>query len=113
MPLSFSEKIVCFYRERTALLAGKGNCRAKCYKPALTGCTHLIYQNAGISGSKMVPGNTTSDVDMRGYLDATDMKQKFPDLKVLVVLGGPFFDPAIFSVVKYNNSVKTATKWAN
>lgn len=53
-------------------------------------CTHLVYGYAGINKEtfKMVPLNEYFDVTKDNYRHITDLKRRFPGLRVLLSVGG-------------------------
>nr|CAI5860194.1 unnamed protein product [Callosobruchus analis] len=53
-------------------------------------CTHLIYGYAGINPDnyKMVPLNEAFDVNKDNYRHITELKRRFPGLRVLLSVGG-------------------------
>lgn len=57
---------------------------------ALSFCTHLVYMAAGINKdtNKMVPLNEHFDVTKNNYRAVTDLKRRFPGLRVLLSVGG-------------------------
>ncbi|KAJ8938388.1 hypothetical protein NQ314_011521 [Rhamnusium bicolor] len=59
-------------------------------EPALQYCTHLIYGYAAIKDDtlKLVPLNEQFDVIKDNYRHVTDLKRKYPKLKVLLSVGG-------------------------
>lgn len=59
-------------------------------EPALQYCTHLIYGYAAISDNsfKLVPLNEQFDVIKNNYGQVVELKKKFPNLKVLLSVGG-------------------------
>lgn len=59
-------------------------------EPALDTCTHLIYGYAAINEEtyKLTPLNEQFDVIKDNYRKVTDLKKKFPKLKVLLSVGG-------------------------
>lgn len=76
-------------------------------EPALSFCTHLVYGYAGIhpETNKMVPLNENLDID-RGhanYRTITNFKTKYPNLKVLLSVGG---EADIEDPQKYNLLVR-------
>ena len=61
-------------------------------EPGLSSCTHLVYGYAGINAEskKVVSLNPSQDLDQgKGlYRLTTQLKRKFPGLKVLLGVGG-------------------------
>lgn len=61
-------------------------------EPALALCTHLLYGHAGLRNQKIQSLNPMVDLDLDGsqghYRLVTQLKQKFPHLKVILSVGG-------------------------
>lgn len=59
-------------------------------EPALQYCTHLIYGYAGISDEtfKLVSLNEQFDVTRDNYRAITNLKRRYPGLRVLLSVGG-------------------------
>lgn len=59
-------------------------------EPALPFCTHLIYGHAGINAdtNKLVSLDPVVDIDQGHYRLVTQLKRKYPGLKVLLGVGG-------------------------
>lgn len=58
--------------------------------PALSFCTHLIYGHAGLNKDthKMVPLNEQFDINKDNFRHVTDLKRRYPGLRVLLSIGG-------------------------
>lgn len=78
-------------------------------EPALSFCTHLVYGYAGVHPDtyKMVPLNENLDVDRShaNYRTITNFKSKYPNLKVLLSVGG---DADNEEIQKYNLLLESA-----
>lgn len=59
-------------------------------EPALQFCSHLVYSSAGINPdtNKLVPLNEQLDINQDNYRHVTDLKRRFPGLRVLLSVGG-------------------------
>lgn len=59
-------------------------------EPALPFCTHLIYGHAGINAEthKLTSLDPTVDIDQGMFRLVTQLKRKYPGLKVLLAIGG-------------------------
>lgn len=59
-------------------------------EPALQFCTHLIYGYADMNPDtfKAIPLNEKFDVNSDNYRHVTEMKRRFPGLRVLLSVGG-------------------------
>lgn len=69
---------------------GQGKFDVPFLEPALQYCTHLIYGYAGISDEtfKLVPLNEHFDVTKDNYRAITNLKRRYPGLRVLLSVGG-------------------------
>lgn len=62
-------------------------------EPALQFCSHLIYGYADINPDtyKAIPRDEKFDVNSDNYRHVTDLKRRFPGLRVLLSVGGEDF----------------------
>ncbi|VEN35946.1 unnamed protein product [Callosobruchus maculatus] len=89
--LVVSEKVVvCNYEAKAHLRDGLAKFEISDIEPALQYCTHLIYGYAAINDDtlKVMPLNEQFDVIKDNYRKVTDLKKKYPKLKVLLSVGG-------------------------
>lgn len=97
------KKVVCYYDSRSYVRDSQARMLPTDLEPALPFCTHLVYGYASIQADtfKMIPLNENLDVDSShyNYRSITNMKAKFPQLKVLLSLGG---DADVEDSAKYN-----------
>lgn len=70
--------------------SGQGKFDVPFLEPALQYCSHLIYGYAGISDEtfKLVPLNEHFDVTKDNYRAVTNLKRRYPGLRVLLSVGG-------------------------
>ncbi|KAJ8954361.1 hypothetical protein NQ318_011034, partial [Aromia moschata] len=70
--------------------SGQGKFDLSFIEPALMFCTHLVYGYAGINPdtNKLVPLNEVFDVTKENYRHITDLKRRYPGLRVLLSVGG-------------------------
>nr|WNT43926.1 chitinase-like protein Idgf4 [Monochamus alternatus] len=82
--------VVCNYETKSHLREGQAKFDLNALEPALQYCTHLIYGYAAIDENtlKLVPLNEQFDVIRDNYRHVTDLKRKYPRLKVLLSVGG-------------------------
>ncbi|CAH1183293.1 unnamed protein product [Phaedon cochleariae] len=82
--------VVCNYEAKSHLREGQGKFEISNLDPALQYCTHLLYGYAAIDENtlKLVPLNEQFDVIKDNYRHVTDLKRRFPKLKVLLSVGG-------------------------
>lgn len=85
-------KIFCYYDTRATLKEGLAKMTPADIEPALMSCTHLIYGYAGINADnyKIAPliSNEEWDLNVGLYKQITFLKTKYPNLKVLLSVGG-------------------------
>ncbi|KAJ3656208.1 hypothetical protein Zmor_015303 [Zophobas morio] len=83
-------KIVCYYDSKSHLRQGPATFDVSDIVPALDLCTHLVYGSAAIDEStyKLIPLNEQFDTVKDNYRKVTDLKKRFPRLKVLLSVGG-------------------------
>lgn len=72
------------------LFPGNGKFDIPFIEPALQFCTHLIYGYAGIKEDNfnIIPLDETLDINKQNYKQITDLKRRFPGLRVLLSVGG-------------------------
>ncbi|CAH0556931.1 unnamed protein product [Brassicogethes aeneus] len=83
-------KVVCYYSNKSFFRQGQGKFDIPFLEPALQFCTHLVYGYAGINEAshKLLPLNENFDVTKGNYQHITELKRRFPGLRVLLSVGG-------------------------
>lgn len=83
-------KVVCYYDSRSFNRPGNGKFDLTFLDPALQFCTHLVYGYAGIreDNFKITPLDESLDINKQNYRHVTDLKRKYPGLRVLLSVGG-------------------------
>ncbi|RZC35113.1 Glyco hydro 18 domain containing protein [Asbolus verrucosus] len=83
-------KIVCYYNSKAYFRDGQGKFDINFIDPALQFCTHLIYGYAAVNEESynLVPLHENFDVTRNNYRHVTELKRKFPGLRVLLSVGG-------------------------
>ncbi|XP_030758282.1 chitinase-like protein Idgf4 isoform X2 [Sitophilus oryzae] len=83
-------KIICYYNSHSYHRQGNGKFDIPFLEPALQFCTHLIYGYAGIKEEnfKISPLDETLDINKQNYRQITELKRKYPGLRVLLSVGG-------------------------
>lgn len=78
------------------LVPGTGRLTVQELEPALPFCSHLLYGFAGIdpATNKIRSLNEPLDIGRGHYRTISHLKQKYPNLKVLLSVGG-FADPNV------------------
>ncbi|KAK5646685.1 hypothetical protein RI129_005149 [Pyrocoelia pectoralis] len=94
-PYSTSSKIVCYYDTKGNFRSGDAKFEEVYLTEPLQFCTHLIYGFAGINPTtyKAIPLSEQFDVIQNHYRDITNLKRRYPGLKVLLSIGGQRDDP--------------------
>lgn len=91
-----SRKVLCYYEGSTALREGLGKSIVADIEPALSICTHLIYGYAGINPDNYNVRSVNEQLDLDSgkgqFRLVTDLKRRYPALKVLLGVGF-FKDP--------------------
>nr|QFZ95574.1 imaginal disc growth factor [Oligotricha striata] len=89
---SSTAKVVCYYDSRSYVRETQAKMLPSDLDPALSFCTHLVYGYAGVTADshKLTSLNTNLDLDQghANYRIITQLKRKFPALKVLLSVGG-------------------------
>jgi len=83
------QKVVCYYDSTSAFREGQGKFDIPFLEHALQFCSHLVYRSAGINAAthKLVPLNENFDVTKDNYRKITDLKKRYPTLRVLLSVG--------------------------
>ncbi|XP_055922021.1 chitinase-like protein Idgf4 [Eupeodes corollae] len=84
-------RLICVYDSTSFTRAGAGKLAISELEPALQFCSHLVYGYAGLhnDNSKLIPLHKDLDTDKeKHYLTITNLKKKYPHLKVLLSVGG-------------------------
>ena len=87
--LENDKKIVCYYGAWSLYRPGDGKFTAEDIDPTL--CTHLMYSFAGLDANtnqfKVLDPNLDTD-QHKMFKKTVDLKEKNPDLKVMIAIGG-------------------------
>ncbi|GJQ87058.1 hypothetical protein Trydic_g6817 [Trypoxylus dichotomus] len=88
-------KVVCYYDSKAAVRDGQAKFDLQFIDPALQFCTHLIYKSALINADtfKLTAQNEKFDITQDNYRKVTDLKRRFPGLRVLLSVGNNDDDP--------------------
>jgi len=87
-----SKKVVCYWGTWANYRPKEGKFTPESVDGTL--CTHLIYSFAGLDGSKNIIKSLDTWMDLEkdyglaGFKKATDLKKKWPHLKVMIAIGG-------------------------
>lgn len=97
-PPMTNARIVCYLTNWSQKRPGAGKFDPEFIDPFL--CTHIIYAFAGLKDNKLVP---TEDTDTGGmYQKTVALKEKNPNLKVLLAVGGWMVGPNPFKELTEN-----------
>ncbi|KFB39517.1 bacteria responsive protein 2 [Anopheles sinensis] len=93
-------KVLCYYDGANSLTKGLGKVTLDDIEPALPFCTHLVYGYAGIDEETYQAVSRLPFLDLDtgkgNYRAVTQLKAKYPALKVLLGIGGyKFNEPSI------------------
>lgn len=85
-------KVICYYDSSSFVREGLGKLVLNDLEPALSFCTHLVYGYSGLNAetNKLISLKESLDLDQgKGhYRVITNLKRKYPQLKVLLSIGG-------------------------
>lgn len=98
LPLGCPEKLVCYFTNWAQYRQGAARFLPQDVDPGL--CTHLVYAFAGIEGHQLSPIEWN---DEQLYRDFNGLKQRNPQLKTLLAVGG-----WNFGTQKFTDMVATA-----
>nr|XP_022908131.1 chitinase-like protein EN03 isoform X1 [Onthophagus taurus] len=87
-------KVVCYYDSRSNTRESQGKFDIGFIDPALQFCTHLIYKSAVINAdtNKLMPLNERYDVTQDNYRKITELKRRYPGLRILLAVGHDYDD---------------------
>lgn len=76
--------------QKVYIFSGNGKFDLAFLDPALQFCTHLIYGYAGIKEENfnIIPLDESLDINKQNYKQVSDLKRRFPGLRVLLSVGG-------------------------
>lgn len=83
-----ASNLICYYDSNSYLRQGLGKMHTNELDLALQFCTHLVYGYAGLKSGTLELFSLNVDLDMFYYKDITALRQKFPQLKILLSVGG-------------------------
>lgn len=85
-----TSKVICYYDSRSFARDGQGKMQITDLDPALSFCTHLVYGYAIVNKdtNKLAPLNEQFDVTKQNYQSVTELKRRFPGLRILLSVGG-------------------------
>ncbi|XP_045429854.1 chitotriosidase-1 isoform X2 [Pipistrellus kuhlii] len=92
LPLASPEKLVCYFTNWAQYRQGPARFLPQDVEPGL--CTHLVYAFAGMEGHRLSPIEWN---DEQLYRDFNGLKQRNPQLKTLLAVGGWNFGSQKFS----------------
>ena len=94
-PYSSSSKVVCYYDTKGNFRSGQAKFEDSFLTEPLQFCTHLIYGFAGVNPTtyKAIPLSEQFDVIQNHFREVTNLKRRYPGLRVLLSIGGNRDDP--------------------
>ncbi|KAK4337090.1 hypothetical protein RND71_044191 [Anisodus tanguticus] len=90
-------RVVCYYTNWSRKRPGAGKFEIKDIDPML--CTHVIYAFAGLKDNKIEP---TEENDEENFKQLVALKEKNPNLKILLAIGGWMVGPQPFRTLTEN-----------
>ncbi|KAF5279870.1 hypothetical protein FQA39_LY18215 [Lamprigera yunnana] len=100
-------KVVCYYDTKNKFGMGDTNFSLVQLGDALQFCTHLVYGFAGINSTSYAatPLSEQFDVTQNHFREVTNLKRRFPGLRVLLSIGGDHDEPE--HAEKYTNLLES------
>ncbi|XP_030557216.1 chitinase-like protein Idgf1 [Drosophila novamexicana] len=83
-----NSNLICYYDSASYLRPGFAKLDAHHLELALQFCTHLVYGYVGLKPSTHELYSLNVDLDMFHFKDITQLRDRFPHLKVLLSIGG-------------------------
>ncbi|XP_016964824.1 chitinase-like protein Idgf1 [Drosophila biarmipes] len=83
-----ASNLICYYDSASYLRKGYARLQPNDLELALQFCTHLVYGYAGLKAQTHELFSLNVDLDMFYYKDITALRQKYPQLKILLSVGG-------------------------
>ncbi|EDV90430.1 GH23626 [Drosophila grimshawi] len=83
-----NSNLICYYDSRSFLRLGLAKLDTANLELAMQFCTHLVYGYVGLKPDTHEVFSLNVDLDMFHFKDITELRNKFPHLKVLLSIGG-------------------------
>lgn len=83
-----NSKLICYYDSTSYLRQGLAKLDPNNLDLAMQFCTHLVYGYAGLKPDTFELYSLNVDLDMFHFKDITLLRTKYPELKVLLSVGG-------------------------
>lgn len=83
-----NSNLICYYDSASYLRPGFAKLDAHHLELALQFCTHLVYGYVGLKPGTHELYSLNVDLDMFHFKDITQLRDRFPHLKVLLSIGG-------------------------
>ncbi|MCL4142800.1 UNVERIFIED_CONTAM: hypothetical protein GTU68_055264 [Idotea baltica] len=105
--LPMEAKVICYYSSWAYYRHGEGKFTVNDIKPSL--CTHILYCFAGINEWSYKIESTDKNVDIyqNGYANITNLKLKYPNLKIMLSIGGASKKSVVFSQMAADSYSRT------
>ncbi|KAF2888222.1 hypothetical protein ILUMI_17951, partial [Ignelater luminosus] len=107
LALGAHDRVVCYYGSWAVYRPGNGRFQIEDIDPTL--CTHLIYTFVGLdrSGSIKIL-DSWQDIDLGGYRRFNALKERNPNVKTLIAIGGWNEGSEVYSYVASSAQLRTA-----
>lgn len=80
--------LVCYYDAHASLRRSNADLNQTKLELAMQFCTHLVYGYVGLNPDTLEPHSLNVDLDIFHYRDITKLHARFPNLKILLSIGG-------------------------
>ncbi|KAF2880906.1 hypothetical protein ILUMI_25264 [Ignelater luminosus] len=106
LALGAHDRVVCYYGSWAVYRPGNGRFQIEDIDPTL--CTHLIYTFVGLdrSGSIKIL-DSWQDIDLGGYKRFNALKERNPNVKTLIAIGGWNEGSEVYSYVASSPQLRT------
>ncbi|KAH8249181.1 hypothetical protein KR032_006984, partial [Drosophila birchii] len=83
-----ASNLICYYDSSSYLRKGLAKLASSDLELSLQFCTHLVYGYVGLKAGTLELFSLNVDLDMFHYQEITELHKKFPELKILLSVGG-------------------------
>lgn len=83
-----NSKLVCYYDADSYQRTNRSHLDINHMRTAMQFCTHLVYGYVGLNRDTLEPYSLNVDLDMFHIRDVTQLRATWPNLKILLSIGG-------------------------